>query len=450
MPNRIIPILARLRQDLADCLSPQAIRDACKQVGYSWRDRLLDPVATVHLFLLQVLHGNTACQHVVHFGGWAFTANAYIQARKRLPLAVIQALLEMVASRFREATEAGSKWLGHRVWIVDGSSFSMSDVPALRDHFGQPSAQAPGCGFPVAHWVALFDLSTGMLLRASAAPMRTHDMSRTPEVEADMKPGDVVRGDRWFCSYAHFAMLLARGVHAVFRLHQRQLVRFATVGPATLPIGGAAKPKLPPRSQRVKTNGVLDQESIWSKPKQKPVWMTAGEFAALPAEIHVRELRYQVTTPGFRTRTITLATLLDAAIYSTGDLTDLYRRRWQVELNFRHMKTTMKMDILRCRTVEGVLKELAMFALAYNLVRSVMAESAGRQGVSPDRVGLLDALRWLIGPEGATDSSVLLINPSRPDRAEPRVLKRRLKKFPLMCEPRSVLRNRMLGKKDAA
>ena len=69
MPDRIFPILARLRQDLPGCLAAEAIEDACRRANHSWRNRALGPVATVHLFLLQVLHGNTACQHVVHFGG---------------------------------------------------------------------------------------------------------------------------------------------------------------------------------------------------------------------------------------------------------------------------------------------------------------------------------------------------------------------------------------------
>jgi hypothetical protein len=152
MPTRILPILARLRQDLAQNLSPEAIRAACHQAGYRWRHRELDPVATVLFFLLQILHGNTACEHVVHFGQWAFTASAYCRARRRLPLRMLQILVAQVASKLRSTTSPGATWLGRRVWIIDGSSFSMSDVPGLQDHFGQPAGQRVGCGFPVAHW----------------------------------------------------------------------------------------------------------------------------------------------------------------------------------------------------------------------------------------------------------------------------------------------------------
>ena len=137
-----------------------------------------------------------------------------------------------------------------------------------------------------------------------------------------------------------------------------------------------------------------------------------------------------------------VTTLLDAATYPAEALADLYYRRWQVELNFRHIKTSMKMDVLRCETVEGVLKELAVFALAYNLVRSAMVDSARLQGVAPDRVSLVDAVRWLIGVEEA-DVSVLVVNPSRPGRVEPRVVKRRPKQYMRMTEPRSDLRKQL-------
>jgi len=451
MPTRILPILERLRQDLTQILSPESIRSACHQAGYHWRNRALDPVATVMLFLLQVLHGNTACQHVVHFGQWAFTASAYCKARRRLPLRVLQILVEQIASKLRSATSTSATWLGRRVWIIDGSSFSMADVPELQNHFGQPSGQRPGCGFPVAHWVALFDLATGMLLRVAAGPMRAHDMAKTPEAEADLASGDVVLGDRGFCSYAHIASLLVRRIDSVFRLHQKQLVDF-TPGRAHAKKGNRPVDSLGvPRSRWVRSNGEQDQEVIWFKPDRKPRWMTDEEFAALPPEITVRELRYRVSKPGFRVRAITLVTtLLDPHIYPKAELAELHRRRWQVELNFRNMKISMKMDVLRCRTVDGVMKELAMFTLAYNLIASVRVEAARVRAVALNRIGFVDAIRWLTNPQGGGDAGQILINPSRPDRVEPRVRKRRPKQYPLMKEPRKILRNRLLGKEVAA
>jgi hypothetical protein len=448
MPPRIIPILDRLKQGPAECLTAEAIQAACRQEHYSWRERILSPVTTIYLFLLQILHGNTACQHVVHFGCWTFTRNAYCQARKRLPLPVYHRLLEQVAATVRRGTENSARWLGHRVWIVDGSSFSMPDEPELQAKFGQPSGQRAGCGFPVAKWLALFDVGTGMLLRSSTAPLRSHEMARCPGISEDLVPGDVVLGDRGVCSYAHLTLLLQRSLFAVFRIHQKQIVDF-TPGRPHAKRGPCHKdaPGLP-RSRWVLAQGQSDQIVVWFKPKKKPVWMSPEDYAALPEEITVRELRYRVETPGFRVSEVTLVTtLLEAAIYPAAELAELYFRRWQVEVNFKHIKITMKMDVLHCKTVEGVLKELAVFALVYNLVRAVMVRSAQVQGVAPERISLIDTIRWLIGVEGnGDDLSVLTVNPSRPGRVEPRVVKRRPKQYHRMTKPRSVLRKSLPAK----
>src|SRR4051812_8267043 len=177
MPPRIIPILDRLRQDITAGLSREAIEEACRQANHRWRKRVLDPATTIYLFLLQVLHGNTACRHVVHFGGWTFTDSAYCQARKRLPLAVYDWLVERTASAVRSASD-GARWLGHRIWVVDGSSFSMPDEPELRRHFGQPGGQRKGCGFPVAKWLALFDVRVEQRLRGPRKLVRSASWSR--------------------------------------------------------------------------------------------------------------------------------------------------------------------------------------------------------------------------------------------------------------------------------
>ena len=303
MPPRIVTILGRLKQDLADELSAAAIQGACKEEKYSWRDRALNPVTTVYLFILQILHGNTACSHAVHFGHWNFTDSAYCAARKRLPLAVLRRLAGQIAERFRAATTASATWHGHRVWLLDGSSFSMPDTPELQAAFGQPSGQRRGCGFPVAKFLALFDLATGMLLRVEPAPLRSHEMSRCAVATSGLLPGDVVLGDRGFCSYAHLAILLNRKLHGVFRAHQRQIIDFTPGRPEAAK--GKAKAKatreatIRPHSRWVRSQGDSDQVVIWYKPKRKPKWMSEGEYAALPKEVTVRELRYTVHTSGY-------------------------------------------------------------------------------------------------------------------------------------------------------
>ena len=453
MPPRIVTILGRLRQDLTADLSPDAIRRACQEEKYFWRNRVLNPVTTIYLFLLQILHGNTACQHTVHFGQWNFTDSAYCAARKRLPLGVLRRLAEWIAERFRTTTTAASTWYGHRVWLLDGSSFSMPDTPELQAAFGQPGGQKKGCGFPVAKFLGLFDLATGMLLRVEPAPLRSHEMSRCGVATTGLLAGDVALGDRSFCSYAHIAILLNRKLHGVFRAHQRQIIDF-TPGRPQAAVGKAKKPHeatIRPHSRWVLSQGESDQVVIWYKPKIKPKWMSKDEYALLPEEIAVRELRYKVHAPGYRVGEVTLVTtLLEASVYPAEALADLYFRRWQVEVYLRDLKITLKMDVLRCKTVAGVLKELAVFALVYNLVRSVACESAKAQGEAADRVSVTDAVRWLVGAEGEQDLTVILINPSRKGRVEPRVRKRRPKQYPLMKKPRAVLRKQLTDKEVTA
>jgi hypothetical protein len=443
MPPRILPILERLRQDQSQHLAPAAIEAACRYEGYTWRKRLLDPVTTIYLFLLQVLHGNTACSHVVQFGRWTFSDSAYGQARRRLPLRVFHRLLEWLTQAGRRATAADHRWFGHRVWVMDGSSFSMPDTPELQAAFGQPGNQKAGCGFPVAKWLVLFDVATGMLLRCSTAPLRSHEMSRCTATSEGLEPGDIVMGDRGLSSYAHLAILVGRGLHGLFRLHQRRAV---DAGPGR-PRAGAREFDSPaglPGARWAPARGESDQIVVWHRPRNKPTWMSAAEYAALPEELAVRVLRYRVESPGFRVGCVTVVTtLLDAAAYPAEAVAMLYFRRWLAEVNFKHIKITMKMDVLRCETVDGVLKELAMFALVYNLVRSVTTESARVQGVAPERISVIDTIRWLIGTEGDGDVAVLKVNPARPGRVEPRVVKRRPKKYHHMRTPRSELRKKL-------
>ena len=450
MHHRILSILGQLKQDPTRHLDRPAILDVCRAVRHTWRTCLLDPVATTHLFLLQILHGNTAINHLPRLSGRDFTDSAYCQARARLPLAFFRELLRRVVLGLRAATDDTGLWHGHRVFVVDGSAFSMPDTPELQAHFGQPDGQAPGCGFPVAHLLALFHVGTGMLLEVLTGPLCTHDMSGVARLHPQLGDGDVLLGDRGFCSFAHLALLVERGVHGVFRMHQRQIVDFTPHRPHARP-GQKRPPKGLPRSRWLGGLGVADQVVAWLKPKARPGWMTAQQFAGLPEELAVRELRYRIDRPGFRVREVTLVTtLLDAGSYPVHELASLYRGRWQVELNFRHLKTTMKMDVLRCGTVAGVTKELTMFALAYNLVRSVMVEAARRQGVAVDRISFVDALRCLAEAKPGQRLPKLVVNPDRPDRVEPRVRKRRPKQYPVMKKPRSVLRKAMLVQEVAA
>jgi hypothetical protein len=451
MHRRISNTLGALRQDLAARLGSDFIHAACRAAGHSWCDScLLTPAAIIHWFLIQVLNGNTALTHVSLMAGRAFTASAFCQARALLPLAIYAAVLRDMVRAVIPDTEAIGRWLGHRTFLLDGSSFSMPDTPALQAHFGQPGNQKKGCGFPVAHILALFHAGTGLLLEVAAAPLRSHDLSGILGILPLLAAGDVLVADRGFCSFAHLALLMSRGVHGVFRLHQKQIADFTPGRPHAAP-GRKRGVKGMPRSRWIRACGMMDQVVEYFKPTERPAWMSEAEYRALPESIVVRELRYRIEAPGYRTREITpVTTLLDEAAYPADALAELYGTRWRVEENLKALKQTMKMDVLKCMTVEGVLKELTTYAMAYNLVRAAMGQAAGRQGVLPDRVSFIDALRWLRGAEEGEEMPELVVNPLRPGRYEPRAKKRRPKQYDLMRVPRAELRKRLREKDLAA
>src|SRR5262245_57493355 len=217
MHRRISTTLSALRQDLAARLGDDVILAACRAAGHTWCDScLLTPAAIIHWFLIQVLHGNTALTHISLMADRAFSASAFCQARARLPLAIFRALLRELVRALIPDTDAHVRWRGHRTFLVDGSSFSMPDTPALQAHFGQPGNQAKGCGFPVARLLALFHAGTGLLLEVAAAPLRSHEMSGIAGLLPLLTAGDVLVADRGFGSFSTMAMQVGRGVSAMF------------------------------------------------------------------------------------------------------------------------------------------------------------------------------------------------------------------------------------------
>jgi Transposase DDE domain len=445
--------LARIKGRAAAAVPDALIERLCCEVGHRWRDRDLGPVVTTQLFLRQVLYGNVAVGELRRLSGLTFTDAAYSQARARLPRTLLERLQQAVTDGLFRATEVRPTelWHGHRVFLLDGSGFSMPDTPALQARFGQPGGQAEGCGFPVAHLMTRFDAATGLLLATAALPLRSHDLAGVPAVHADVAAGDVLVGDRAFGSYAHLALCQRRGVHGLFRAHQKQIIDFrphrrhATARSRKGGVTGL------PSSRWLKRLGPHDQLVEYVKPKERPSWLTEAEYARLPATLVVREVRYTIRDRKRRTRVVTLVTtLLDPVRYPAEDLAKLYGLRWTVETNLRHLKQTLHLDVLRCRTAEGVLKELALVVLIYNLVRRVMWQAARRQAVAAERISFIDAWRWLRHARPGEPLADLVVNPERPGRAEPRVRKRRPKEFALMKRPRDQLRKEMFKKRVAA
>jgi hypothetical protein len=266
MHHRIDTILTRLRQDVTQHLDAESILSACREAGHRWRKCLLDPVAVVHWFIIQILHGNTSIEHVSLLGNRLFTGAAYCLARRSLPLAVFQKLLANLIKSLVPDTQSAGLWRGHRTLLIDGSSFSMPDTPALQKAFGQPGGQKPGCGFPVAKILALFHAGTGVLLKVTATPLRSHEMASVGGIRTHLKPNDVLLGDRGLCSFAHIAMLVLGGIHGVFRMHQKQIVDF-TPNRSYTRAGDKSKSTGLPRSRWLRSLGILDQVVEWIKPK---------------------------------------------------------------------------------------------------------------------------------------------------------------------------------------
>jgi len=439
MAATISPVLQRIKSDLSEFLPDAMVEDACRQVGHVWRRRRLDPVLTLHLFILQVLHFNTALSHLRHLSKVPMTAAGYCKARMRLPLAALQVLLRQSSAAMRRAAGGEqSRWCGLRAFLVDGSSTITPDTAALDKFFGHPSNQKKGCSFPVPKLLGLFDAFTGLIVEVLCFPLFTHEMSQVWKVHPLLGAGDLLVGDRGFCSYVHLALLHLKSIQACFRMHQRQIVSFQ-VNRKKHRKGQKGKP----RSKFLKRLGKHDQLVCWDQPPrhQKPKWIGLQQYLSLPATLTLRELRYRLEAKGQRTREVTIVTtLLDPLLYPKEKIAQLYGMRWQVETHLAELKTTLKMRKLKSRTVAGVQKELAVYCLVYNLVHAVMLKAAQKQQVTPDRISFIDTVRWLLSAQVGEQMPKLLVNPTRPDRHEPRVIKDLQDTYRKMSRPRSYLR----------
>ncbi|MDP9174663.1 MAG: IS4 family transposase, partial [Planctomycetota bacterium] len=332
----IVDALSRIKNQplgMEGILEVEAVEQVFAEYGHRWRDRTLGPARTTELFIRQVMDGNASCGYVRQWAGGRFTAGAYCEARSRLPLEALWGLCRRVWGEVRADHELDVPlWHGHRTFHLDGTSFSMPDTPELQTAFGQPGQQKPGCGFPVAHLLLSFDARTGMVLEAIPGPLRTHDLRNAHWIHGHLAPGDVLIGDKAFGSWAHLALLQGSGIHGVFSLHQHRPVK-----------------DKPDRIER------------WPKPPRKPAWMTSEQFNVLADCLEVRIVHRVIHRRGFRPVEVNLVTtLLDPQAYPADELIELGRGRWSAELNIRHLKTTMGLEILKCKTVDGVLKELAI------------------------------------------------------------------------------------------
>jgi hypothetical protein len=437
-----------------DLLPPDTVTQVLEANQVRFRDRIFTPLVTLWTFLSQVLSPDHSCRAAVA-RLIAFRVargekpcgpetGSYCKARQRLPLKVVTDLARGTAQQLDEDVADSSTWKGRPVHMVDGSTVSMPDTQANQQAFPQPRAQKPGLGFPLARLVAVISLATGAVRELALGPYQGKATGETALFRSlwdRFRAGDLILGDRYFASFFGIAPLLIRGIDGVFRMHQRRKYDFR-------------------RGTRL---GVEDHVVRWTKPS-RPEWMDEALYAQLPAELTIRELRVQVHRAGFRVEELVLVTtLLDPQEYPKEEVADLYLKRWNIELDLRSIKSVMQMGILRCETPAMVEKEIWMHVLAYNLIRGLMMRSAAAHGKEPRSLsfkGALQALgafreglQWTRGRRRRRLWEALLEGIAshevgdRPDRVEPRAIKRRPKPQRLLTEPRRQARERLLKKR---
>jgi len=424
----------------SEFLTEDRIRAAVDELGIDYRERIYSPWVTLWIFLSQVLSADHSCRDAV--ARWlafrtarglpacSLATGSYCEARQDLPEELLQRLTRQTGEELHAQAPAAWRMQGRPVKVVDGSTVSMPDTPANEAAFGKSRNQIGRSGFPVARILAMFCLATGALLGLEVGPYQgkqTGELSLFRRLRGLLKPGDILLGDRLFCTYCDLAILMAQGVDAVVRLHQSRRADFR-------------------RGRRL---GPDDHLATWRKPVHCPDWLSAAEFAALPAELTLRQVRVRINIPGFRVSSlVVVTTLLDHRQFTREAIADLFRQRWHVELDLRSIKSVMQMDVLRCKTPAMVRKEMWVHLLAYNLLRSIMCATAEEQSLPlrslsfKGTLQLLNAFHHLIvtsSPERLSHLCDELLSAvsshrvgDRPNRYEPRKRKRAPKPYPRM------------------
>jgi hypothetical protein len=435
----------------AQHLPAAQVRDACRALGCRFRDRIFSPAVTLWTFLAQCLDADPSCrQAVARLLAWraaaglprcATNTGAYCKARCRLPEALLARLARDTGAAALQRAAAPWRWLGRVVKVADGTCLSMPDTAANQKAYPQPRSQKPGCGFPLLRLVVVFSLAVGTVLDAALGGGHgpgTGEQSLFRALWDGFAPGDVLLGDRNFCSYWVVAGARARGADVVLRLN------------AGWAKGLKACQRLAPGERRVRL----------TKPARPP-WMAKEDYAAAPAELWVRCVEVRVRQKGFRTQSLAVATTLwDRAGVTAADLAALYRCRWQAELYLRSLKESLQLDILRGRAPEVVRKEVWAHLLVYNVIRGLMAQAALARGLRPEAVSFTGAaqatraflphLRTAADAAAAARLAAALLQAisehrvhDRPDRCEPRATKRRPKNYPYLTVPRAQSRARL-------
>jgi hypothetical protein len=436
----------------SELLPASYVEQVLKEEGARQRDCIYSPLVTLWTFLSQVLCGDHSCRQAV-LRLRAFLASSgqrpctpdtgpYCKARQRLPENVCARMARDVGEALHNNVRDQELLGGRPVKLVDGSTVSMPDTPQNQRVYPQSHSQKPGLGFPLARVAALFSLASGAVLDLAIGPYRGKGTGETAlfrQLWRSIFSGDVVVGDRYFASYWDLALLAMGGADSVFRQHQLRL------------------------SHRYRVRRLGRHDWLLRIPKPAcPDWLDPDSYARIPDEWLVREVTLSVRVRGWRVRRLTLVTTLcDAQAYPAKELARVYHARWQAEVDWRTIKITMQMDVLRCKTPEMVRKELWMHLLAYNLIRTVMADAARQAKVQPREISFKGALQTLTAYRSQVERASVSQLPTlyatllsdiashrvgnRPHRYEPRAIKRRPKEHDLLTIPRHQAKKRLVA-----
>jgi Transposase DDE domain len=427
----------------ADVLPAQRIEDAIEDHGGGWREDVFTPILTLWAFLTQVICPVGCCRlAVARVMAWLVAhgqqpcgpgTGGYCKARVRLPEGVLTQLTRQTGRALHDGTPQEWLWKGRRVQIADGTTVTMPDTPDNQAEYPHHGSQADGIGFPQIRLVALFSLACGAITDVALGPSRGKQSGENAllrQIAGSVESGSVLLADRYFGGWFDLALWIERGVDVVTRIHQKRATDFR-------------------RGRRL---GREDHVILWPK-RQRPDWMDRETYLRLPAELAIREIRVRVPQRGFRTRVLVIATTLTDPKVRAEDLAELYRTRWQAELDLRSVKVTLGMDVLRCQSPEMVRKELWAHLLAYNLIRTAMAQVASSSQRQPRELSVagtvqaLAAFAEVLGTASGYESFVRVVLAyrvgNRPNRFEPRARKRRPKPYPPLTVPRDQARNRL-------
>ena len=441
---------------LASVLTEPQIQAAARaeRVTFGTRDNdVYTPAITLWAFVGQVLAGRKSCVAAVAriialrvalgLPPCSSRTGAYCKARVKLSENFLRRLTYQVGSEVEDQAPAKWRWHDRRVLFADGTTGTLPDSAENQAAYPQPRSQRPGLGFPMIRLIVLVTFATATIVGAAFGPYKGKETGETAlfrQLFEQLRAGDVVVADRYYCSYWMIALLLQRGVDVAFRLHQLRKYDFA-------------------RGRRL---GHDDHVVDWHRPA-RPSWMDEATYATMPETISVREVRFQVDEPGYRTRALIVATtLLDERVYRREDIADLYHRRWLAELDLRAIKRTLGMERLTCQTPAMARKELWAHLLGYNLVRKVAAQAAWDKGLNPRQLSFAGTVQIVAEFQmvllacdnddervrvGQVMFAAIVVHRvgDRPGRVEPRCVKRRSgNAYPVLTEPRGEARAKLI------